>query len=961
MSGSEQGSVWRKWDLHVHSPFSILNNQFPKTNEGPDWNRYLETLEALTDISVLGITDYFTIDGYKRLRREMHNGRLTNIDLILPNIEFRLDKFVASKKDGKKPRRLNLHVIFSDKVPENHIEEKFLHNLEFVSARSVAGSTFSEKLKPANIMELGQTLIDNFSTEYANKSPMVVGAENVTVSLDQILRELENTLSFRDKYLIILEKGYTDLIAWGSSDTNERKTLMQASHMVFSSKEKDRLWCLGKAPYEHGESRFIASFDSLKPCIHGSDAHSLARIGKPCGIRHKHDCENEPENCEHRFCWIKADPTFEGLRQVLYEPEARVHLGPESPELARSNYTISAVRLSETIIDKELTVSETEIPLNRSLVAVTGGKGAGKTAFVDLIANCFLDRVSKRNDNSFAWRICKDRKPPLRVSLDFTGGEAFEKDVFDSETVLKQVDVAYVEQGQLDADVSETFKLTEKIEQLVQSRASKSETYRFETLGNKISDIGKDMREKLEQIILLSSKVSGGALEKLETRKKALAIEIEDLSAQIAEHSLDDGEVELAQKTNELLSGLNARFEKLRTMQKHIERAQSILTNELPEYNDVVTQINGLAQELDLKAEVIPVVEYSKSALLDGLAERVENEVASILERIDASNRELEDENKRVADHSKLIEDKRVAENKLDKVENQLGQIDKTEKTLKDLRDTRASLYFELLQTIEDHRRSFERMMSSFMSKNQRDSDATDSRTVNILSGLNFAADIQFSRLSFLNSCKDVFDGRSITQKDDESYFDPTIELLAQFADRHDGEAIAALSRHIENLAKDPRLANSIVSRKSLIDCFEVLYGNHFSLAPKVTYRNVPLEHLSIGQKSTVLLKLYLADGVRPIIIDSHDDYLDNKFIYDELIPALCEAKKRRQVILVSNNANVVVNADAEQVIIAEHQANTISYTSGSLENPVIRESAIEVLEGGKEAFANRQKKYRMN
>ena len=290
------GSIWRKWDLHVHSPLSILNNQFPKTNAGPDWEQYLSALECLDDLSVLGVTDYFTIDGYKQLRLEMCNGRLTNIDLILPNIEFRLDKFVASKKDGKKPRRLNLHVIFSDKVPDNHIEEKFLHNLEFVSARNVGGSTYREKLKPANIKELGERLIADFSTEYANKSPMVVGAENVTVSLDQIVKELQNTYSFRDKYLIVLEKGYTDLIAWGSSDTNERKTLMQASHMVFSPKEKDRLWCLGKAPYEHGVSQFIESFDSLKPCIHGSDAHSLARIGQPCGIRHQHSCEEEPRS-----------------------------------------------------------------------------------------------------------------------------------------------------------------------------------------------------------------------------------------------------------------------------------------------------------------------------------------------------------------------------------------------------------------------------------------------------------------------------------------------------------------------------------------------------------------------------------------------------------------------------------------------------------------------------------------
>jgi len=497
-----QGSIWRKWDLHIHSPLTILNNLFPKTVDGPDCNRYLETLEALTDVSVVGITDYFTIDGYKQLRREMRKGRLTNIDLMLPNIEFRLDKFVASKKDGKKPRRLNLHVIFSDEVPENHIEEKFLHNLEFVSARDVAGSTYRDKLKSANIKELGERLIEHFSEEYGDKSPLVVGAENVTVSLDQITDELRKTYSFRDKYLIVLEKGYTDLIAWGSSDTNERQTLMQASHMVFSSNEKDRLWCLGRAPYKRGVSQFIESFDSLKPCIHGSDAHSLARIGKPCGIRQEHNCEEEPEKCVQRFCWIKADPTFEGLKQILYEPDKRVFIGKESPAVTKSSYSISKVNFTETFIDDELTIAATELPINDNLVAVIGGKGAGKTAFVDLIANCFVDRVSEQNDNSFAWRICEKQKPPLRVGLDFTGGEAFEKDVFDASNLLKAVDVAYIEQGQLDADVSETYKLNEKIEQLVMHRTSMSEKYEFEILGQRILEIGQSIQETSRTIHL---------------------------------------------------------------------------------------------------------------------------------------------------------------------------------------------------------------------------------------------------------------------------------------------------------------------------------------------------------------------------------------------------------------------------------------------------------------------------
>ena len=81
----------------------------------------------------------------------------------------------------------------------------------------------------------------------------------------------------------------------------------------------------------------------------------------------------------------------------------------------------------------------------------------------------------------------------------------------------------------------------------------------------------------------------------------------------------------------------------------------------------------------------------------------------------------------------------------------------------------------------------------------------------------------------------------------------------------------------------------------------------------------------------------------------------------DELVKALRQARQHRQVIIVSNNGNVVVNSDAEQVIIAcRDEKGEISYPSGSLENPTLRLKLLQVLEGGEEAFSKRQQKYRL-
>jgi predicted metal-dependent phosphoesterase TrpH len=110
-----RGSEWRKWDLHIHSPLSILNNHYPKLPDGkPDWPNFLDRLER-TDITVIGITDYFTIEGYKEIKSfQQQEGRLQGVT-IFPNIEFRLNKIVPRTGAGAE-KRLTLHVLFSNEV-----------------------------------------------------------------------------------------------------------------------------------------------------------------------------------------------------------------------------------------------------------------------------------------------------------------------------------------------------------------------------------------------------------------------------------------------------------------------------------------------------------------------------------------------------------------------------------------------------------------------------------------------------------------------------------------------------------------------------------------------------------------------------------------------------------------------------------------------------------------------------
>jgi hypothetical protein len=136
-----------------------------------------------------------------------------------------------------------------------------------------------------------------------------------------------------------------------------------------------------------------------------------------------------------------------------------------------------------------------------------------------------------------------------------------------------------------------------------------------------------------------------------------------------------------------------------------------------------------------------------------------------------------------------------------------------------------------------------------------------------------------------------------------------------------------------------------------------------------IQYEGVAIEQLSPGTRGIVLLLLYLAVDLqdsRPLIIDQPEENLDPNSVFEELVPHFREARKRRQVIIVTHNANLVVNTDADQVIVARSERGdasslpTISYESGSLENSTVRRRVCQILEGGERAFLERERRYRL-
>jgi len=154
---------------------------------------------------------------------------------------------------------------------------------------------------------------------------------------------------------------------------------------------------------------------------------------------------------------------------------------------------------------------------------------------------------------------------------------------------------------------------------------------------------------------------------------------------------------------------------------------------------------------------------------------------------------------------------------------------------------------------------------------------------------------------------------------------------------------------------------------KSSSDLYDFLYGLQFvGYKHNLTMGGRPLNQLSPGEKGALLLVFYLLidQSDCPLLIDQPEENLDNQSVYRVLVPFIREARRRRQVILVTHNPNIAVVAAAEQIIFCEmdkSDGNLLKYISGSLENPEMNQYALDVLEGTRPAFGNRDFKYEIS
>jgi len=684
------------------------------------------------------------------------------------------------------------------------------------------------------------------------------------------------------------------------------------------------------------------------PCVITSDACDRSKL--------KYKNGHSIEVIGKSFTWIKADPTFEGLKQIIYEPRDRVRIQKNNPEPLKSFYSINSLKISNGNINRNLSIENVGIPLNRNLVSVIGGKGSGKTALLDLIANCYPGKIDLSNKNSFVNRIF-DEGQDLLASINFLNQENFSKKLAEAKFVTDS-DIEYIPQGQIENKIGNTREFHNFLQNLIfkSDKVGNSTAY-FEYYENEKNK--KEIKQKIEElnqgIFTIETQIKNENIENINRQLKLKETEKIDIQEKInsAKKLFTKEKLDEVNKLQRELSVFKDRRDKLANL-NHLTKGTLEKLTEIENLNKNIEIIKNLANELNLKNVTVGVIEYKTvKDQIENIQKKAALELSTISKSIEQTQHKIEKLQKNKKEYIILLNKVKEVDVAINLLKSRQKNIVELNKSLSEKVEKRWVLYEQLISTYLLLRRKYKELIGVFSK------DAYE-----ILAGIEFKSSLIFDFENFAKIGEDILDLRTVRESKGQKVSLLESELLK--------DSINAIEEIIKSESNNSKINNLTAIMKQKVyellkikkstrtneHLYEWLFGDYFSLNTEIYFNNIYLEKLSLGQKCTVLLKVYLAQGENTILIDQPDDNLDNEFIMNELVDAIRKAKLNRQVIIASNNANVVINSDAEQIIVAEYKNGKISYMMGAIEEPIIKEKAIHILEGGRTAFEAREKKY---
>lgn len=1020
-----RGSEWRKWDLQVHTPFSALSNGF-----GDDFDQYAKILlqkAVEQNIAAIGVTDYFSIEGYKRLRKLVsENDELEKLVgtevakraqdiLLLPNIELRTS-VIITRPNGK-DSRVNFHLIFCDDIEPSAIEDHFLREIKFTAESNPGHPDERWSLSFTNLENLGKKLKaqhENFS----HLSDLYVGMMNAVVTHEEVTGALERQASrFKDRFLIAVPAD-EDLseCSWNGQGHLTRKLLIQKSHILFSGNPGTRSFGLGK---KHSTVQdFVNEFRGLKPCVHSSDCHSYETLFEPT---------------EKRYTWIKADPTFQGLRQLLNEPEDRIFIGTMPPSIER--VSSRPTRVVKTLSISKIPSSslperwfDCSLTLNPELVAIIGNKGNGKSALADvlgLLGNTprhasfsFLreDRFRDPKNNkakhfeaSFTW-VDKTRDGPVALDRD-PDFEAVEK--------VRYIPQNYLEEICNEVGLGKGSRFYAELQQVIFSHVPESERLGCDTLDELLDQRGAEVKKTIDILVLelrdINKQIASHEERLSPQHRKILELQLAERQRELQAHEQtrpkeilkpeDDptarqqsketsSALEIKQKSlNEIEKGIaerKARDVQLAKKRATAEKLLGRLRNLRRQVDGVLTEAAAEFSELGLTTDQVVSIKLDTDPV-DRIVKQTDEERSSIADELDLHKHEsLEQRRLAIANEIQHLQNSLTATQRAyqdyltklrewqvtrDKVtgsakvsgsivhiEGLLAELNTVPQTLRQLsrhRNKKALEIYNEKQKLRSYYENYYGAVQNFLSNHPLATDEHFKVTFNVAM---VQAGFSDAFLSKVNQRKvGTFSGVEEGGGELKALLDATNWSSCLSVLRFTRKLIKKLQRYGD---RPLAIADQLKQGETAQDLYDLIFSfGYLSPIYRLTWDKKGLEQLSPGERGNLLLIFYLLvdrDDI-PLVIDQPEENLDNQTVVKTLVPCMKDAKKRRQIVMVTHNPNLAVVCDAEQVIYAEirkERGSEVTYLTGAIEDPVINKKIVDVLEGTRPAFDMREAKY---
>ena len=922
MTQINRGSEWRKWDLHIHSPYTFLN-KYSSTDE--------EFIDKILDskISCVGLTNYFKFDEkeYELKEKLESNGVTTFL-----NLELRLD--YLNKEDDC----LDLHIIFSNNIRRENLQ-KFLNNMT------------------VNISGIEKKLIDISTPEDFKKG---------VVNFDSLIKCLnQESIGLRQNFLIgFLSRGKGN----SRSSTNYEKISKDADLLIHSTDNPNNII---------DDRKFWLSYNM--PLLQNSDAHSLEAIGK-------------------KFTWIKAQPTFEGLKQIIYEPEERVKIQKEMPEAEKlDNLMIEKV----TFTSSENRFTPEPIYFNKNLNVIIGGKSSGKSILLYEIAKTLYadssDEVLQYKDVTDGNikdlynlnEISKDKKDEtynFKVDL-FSGSSQNLKDRSSNSSILPSI--KYIPQNHLSNLVDRSRKNGETLKKLIRNLILEEDEYqlKYDEFVKQAKRNDEQREKDIDYYFTLKNELTKKEVE-LQTKgdTKALKEGIEHNKHKITQLNKDFSENEQTEykafvdKLNAIKiqeNNINSDYEKLDSFQSELKRSliefankkkivldtlqnESIkkdFTSKLQFLDDAVLSINEISTEFGKTEEN----KYIPTSLFTSNLKTILEEKEKVEQDLKPYNDKLENQKQVTAIQKSISED----EAKVSAIEQFIKEIETSKAAIIKQKD-------KLFDDFETNYQLYDKIIEDLKPRISNLQTGTDK--------IEIKPSVKYNFPKFRRLVDNLFDNRGFNNNG--------FKYLYQYHSENPKSALSdvEISLVIQDLKE---IFNKIVNnqltpkggndKKSAIKkIFTDFFFDHWD----VNSQDDDIHKMSTGKASFILLKLIikLSKDNGPILIDQPEDNLDNRSVSKELVEFLKEKKKERQIILVTHNPNIVVNADAENIIVANQKGQNdiestsdfhFDYVNGALEDTFakndstdllksmgIREHIAEIVEGGREAFKKREEKY---